>query len=222
MPNEIALRNPELLPAPVAEKMKEWLLSPRRSYDSLPGTISHADIFNSDNPTLGQLARNIGRDRTRMIVSIAIENVNRLFRADRRMDPDDIAFLAGRIVTQYWYLKPEDIKKCFEGRRPKQFVLEGDSFLSWLAEYDLQRDRACEDTAANRKAEEERSSAGAISDKVYREILKARAESGDDEARQTLARYAKIDRMRTPEQQAEFDRRLNEIKLQRLIEQGKI
>lgn len=157
-----------------------------------------------------------------MIVSIAIESVNRLFRADRRMDPEDIVIVADRIVRQYWYLKPDDIKKCFEGRRPKQFVLEGDSFLSWLAEYDLQRDRACEDTAANQKAEEEKSGSGPISDKVYRQILKARAESGDEEAKATLARYAKIDRRRTPEEQEAFDRKLNEIKLRRLMDQGKI
>lgn len=222
MQAEIALRQKAQLPAPVAEKMSEWRLSPRRSYDSLPATTTHADIFASPNPTLSQLSRHIGAPQAEMIVSIAIENVNRLFRADRRMHPDDIAFVARRIVIQYWYLKPDDIKKCFEGRRPKQFVLEGDSFLSWLAEYDLQRDRACEDTAASQKSEEEKSGSGAISDKVYRQILKARAEAGDEEAKQTLARYAKIDRRRTPEEQAVFDRKLNEIKLQRLMEQGKI
>lgn len=161
-----------------------------------------------------------------MIVAMAIEEVNMLFRRDRRMDPEEIAFTARRIVSQYWYLKPEDIKKCFNGRRPKQFVLEGDSFMSWIGEYDLQRDRACEDSEVSAKTElekdEDGKTAGAISDKVYREILKARAEAGDEDARETLRRYAKIDRQRTPAQQEEFDRKVREIKLQRLIEQNKI
>lgn len=222
MQNEIAVRIPVPLPAPVARKMNEWRLSPGKSYASLPANQTHAEIFSSDNPTLSQISRHIGKEQAGIIVAIAIESVNRLFRADRRMDPEDIVIVADRVVRQYWYLKPDDIKKCFEGRRPKQFVLEGDSFLSWLAEYDLQRDRACEDDAANQKAEEEKGGSSPISDKVYRQILKARAESGDEEAKATLARYAKIDRARTPEEQEAFDRRLNEIKLQRLIDQGKI
>lgn len=221
MGNEITKLPRAEVPARTMSLMKEWQASPKQCYDNLPTAISHSDIFESLSPTLSQIGRALGMAQATMIVALAIEDVNRMFRQERRMPPEDIAATARRIVNVYWYLKPEDIKKCFNGRRPKQFVLEGDSFLSWLGEYDLSRDNACEDTAMSaRKIVDAQS--GAISDKAYREILKHRAEQGDKTAQETLMRYAKIDRQRTPQQQDAFNRKLHEIKLQRLMNQHKI
>lgn len=147
MSNEITLRdNTATLPALTQTLMQEWRESPRKSYDSLPEVISHEEILKSLSPTLSQIRHNLGEDRAIAIISMAIDEVNYLFRKDRRMDPYDIVVTARAILKRYWYLKPEDIKKCFTGPRPKSFVLEGDSFLSWLAEYDLRRDNVCEST----------------------------------------------------------------------------
>lgn len=119
-----------------------------------------------------------------MIISMAIEDVNLLYRKDRRMEEREIVLVAKRILKQFWYFKPEDLKKCFYSRRPKQFVLEGDSFLSWLSEYDLSRDNACEDDAMNGRAMEK--DPDAISLSVYMEMLRAKAESGDEESQTKL------------------------------------
>lgn len=221
MSKEITRQGQPPLSARTLELMKEWQVSPKKCYDKLPDVISHEEIFTSKSPTLSQISRSLGVAQAVMIVAMAIEDVNRMFRQDRRMSPEDIAVVARRIVRNYWYYKPEDIKKCFNGRRPKSFVLEGDSFLTWLGEYDLNRDNACEDAAKSAVAMENKQ-AGVISDKAYREILKRRAMQGDEQAQEILARYAKIDRHRTPEQQETFDRKVREIKLQRLIKQGKI
>lgn len=221
MNKEITRQGQQLLPARTLELMKEWQVSPKKCYDKLPDVISHEDIFASKSPTLSQIIRSLGVAQAVMIVAMAIEDVNRMFRQDRRMPPEDIAVVARKIVRNYWYYKPEDIKKCFNGRRPKSFVLEGESFLAWLGEYDLSRDNACEDAAQSAVAMENKH-AGVISDKAYREILKRRAGQGDEQAQEILARYAKIDRLRTPEQREAFDRKVREIKLQRLIKQGTI
>lgn len=188
MTNEITKRD-SLPSLPVATKvlMQGWRVSPRKSYDSLPETISHEEIIRSDSPCLAQIKNHISPDTAKMIVAMAIEDVNRLFRADRRMEPQDIAVTAKAILRRFWYLKPEDIKKCFNGRRPKQFVLEGDSFISWLSEYDLRRDNTCEDMAVNGKPDEPNS--GAITHKTYLAMLKARADSGDKEAARSIAEY---------------------------------
>lgn len=129
---------------------------------------------------------------------MAIEDVNLMFRKDRRMEPREIALTAKRIVDKYWYFKPEDIKKCFEGRRPKQFVLEGDSFLSWVAEYDLQRDNACEDEAQNGK--ENDVVPNAISHEVYLGMLKSKANSGDKDALKILEQYQKRSKILSQEE----------------------
>ena len=81
---------------------------------------------------------------------------------------------ARAILRRYWYLKPEDIKKCFTGPRPKSFVLEGDSFLSWLSEYDLKRDNACESVGI--EPEEVASSENAVS---FEEWCKNRPKEGN-------------------------------------------
>ncbi|MDE6512476.1 MAG: hypothetical protein K2L00_10370, partial [Muribaculaceae bacterium] len=107
-------------------------------------SISHEEILKSPSPTLSQISHCIDENQSLIVISMAINEVNSLFRQDRRMDKLDVIATARAILRRYWYLKPEDIKKCFTGPRPKSFVLEGDSFLSWLAEYDLKRDNACE------------------------------------------------------------------------------
>lgn len=188
MSNEITVRGRGVaLPARTQTLLQEWRESPRKSYDSLPETISHEEIINSDSPSLAQIKNHISPDTAKMIVAMAIEDVNRLFRSDRRMEPQDIAVTAKAILRRFWYLKPEDIKKCFNGRRPKQFVLEGDSFLSWLAEYDLRRDNTCEDMAASGNRTDP--DTGYISHKTYLAMLEARANDGDSEAKRIVAGY---------------------------------
>lgn len=146
MSNEIMLsNNASNLPAKTQALMQEWRESPKRLYDNLPDVISHEEILKSDSPMLSQIRNHISEDQAVAIISMAIDNVNYLFRKDRRMDEYEVVITAKAILRRYWYLKPEDIKKCFNSSRPKSFVLEGDSFLSWLAEYDLKRDNACED-----------------------------------------------------------------------------
>lgn len=122
-----------------------------------------------------------------MIVAMAIEDVNMMFRKDRRMEASEITATAKRIVRQFWYMKPEDIKKCFEGRRPKQFVLEGDSFLSWLGDYDLQRDNACENVAyTSSKSDSDKE---AVSSSKWLEGLRRKAMAGDKDAAEILSLY---------------------------------
>lgn len=190
MSNEITRsNNASNLPARTQILMQEWRESPRKSYDSLPDVISHEEIFKSDSPNLAQIKNHLGVDRTLMIISMAINDVNCFFRKDRRMDEYEVVIAAKAILRRYWYLKPEDIKKCFNGPRPKSFVLEGDSFLSWLAEYDLNRDNACEDAAYNGRNLERQPDA--ISHAAYMAMLEARANDGDREAVDILAEYRK-------------------------------
>lgn len=132
------------LPVQTKTLMSGWQTSPKNCYDSLPDVISHEEILKSPSPTLSQISHYIDENQALIVISMAINEVNSLFRPDRRMDKLDVIATARAILRRYWYLKPEDIKKCFTGPRPKSFVLEGDSFLAWLAEYDLKRDNACE------------------------------------------------------------------------------
>lgn len=133
-----------MLPAATQAAMSGWRESPRKSYDSLPEVISHEEIIKLPSPTLSQIKNTLGEHQAIAIVSMAIDDVNYLFRKDRRMEEYEVVLTAKTILRRYWYMKPEDIKKCFTGPRPKSFVLEGDSFLSWLADYDLKRDNTCE------------------------------------------------------------------------------
>lgn len=190
MKDGIILHRDVPLPAETRIRMKEWRESPRKSYDSLPDVISHKEILESDSPTLSQIRRHVGAENAEFVVSMAIEDVNRMFRRDRRMEDCDIVFTAKAILRRYWYLKPEDIKKCFNGRRPKQFVLEGDSFLSWLGEYDLERDNACEEAAMADKAGAE--AQGGVSYDDWLAALKAEAASGNEKAAESLEAHNRL------------------------------
>lgn len=162
------------LPVQTRMLMSGWQTSPRNSYDSLPDVISHEEILKSPSPTLSQISHCINQNQALLVISMAINEVNSLFREDRRMNKMDVIATARAILRRYWYFKPEDIKKCFTGPRPKSFVLEGDSFLSWLAEYDLKRDNTCE--SMKEEPEEAAPSDNAIS---FEEWCKSRPKEGN-------------------------------------------
>lgn len=162
------------LPVQTKTLMSGWQTSPKSCYDNLPDVISHEEILKSPSPTLSQISHCIHQDQALFVICTAINEVNSLFRPDRRMDKLDVIATARAILRRYWYLKPEDIKKCFTGPRPKQFVLEGDSFLSWLADYDLKRDNACESMKSD--PEEVSVSEGAV---TFEEWCKTRPKEGN-------------------------------------------
>lgn len=220
MNNELTKRGAPALPARTQTLMQGWCESPRKSYDNLPETISHEEIIRSESPSLAQIKNHIGSDMAQMVVAMAIEDVNRLFRVDRRMEPQDIVATAKAILKRFWYLKPEDIKKCFNGRRPKQFVLEGDSFLSWLAEYDLQRDNACEDMAANGNHADR--DPGAITHAAYLAMLETRANGGDEESRRILDDYRKRIKVPTAEESRRKEIEFQKYRYKYLKQKGAI
>ncbi len=175
MPNEITKADRFAnLPAQTKTLMNAWQTSPKNCYDNLPDIISHEEILKSPSPSLMQISRCINQDQALLVICMAINEVNSLFRQDRRMDKTDVINTARAILRKYWYLKPEDIKKCFCGPRPKSFVLEGDSFLSWLADYDLKRDNACE--SGNQEPEPFTPSADAV---PFEEWCKSRPQEGN-------------------------------------------
>lgn len=221
MSNEIAKSDRfARLPARTQTLMSEWRESPKRSFDNLPDVISQEEILKSESPTLAQIKNHISEPQALMIISMAINNVNYLFRKDRRMDEREIVVTAQAILRRYWYLKPEDIKKCFNGPRPKSFVLEGDSFLSWLAEYDLNRDNVCEDSALNGNKRDD--TLDAISHTAYMAMLEARANDGDKEAERILSEYKHRSQIPTEEERNRKEQEFRKYRFNYLKKKGLI
>lgn len=186
MATELTIANDfKNLPAKTQDMLKEWRLSPKKSYDSLP-TLRVDKILSNDSPVLAQIKNYVGEPNAIMAISIAIEEVANLVNVGKEMSPRQVATTAKMILKRFWYFKMEDIKSCFYSRitEEKIYTLDPSTLLRWLGEYDLRRDNTCEDLAEREKRED--SAKQATTYNAWVDALKQRAQSGDKEAQETL------------------------------------
>lgn len=171
-----------------------------RCYESLPTTISQSEIIRLDAPLLSNIKNYVGEANAIMVLSLAITEISDLVNVGKQMSETQIAKTAKQILKRFWYLKVEDIKKCFHEKitNEKLFTLDGQTIIRWLGEYDLKRDNVCEDIATN-EGKKQDSSTGTISHSVYLAMLEAKANAGDESAKKTLAECQKRAKSLTPD-----------------------
>ena len=108
-----------------------------------------------------------------------------------------IAMTADVILQRFWYLKLEEIKKCFRDAIVNEKVyerLDGSVFLGWLLKYDMERTdiamQISENEAKAQVAESEQlligdgTPCGTYSD--YKQRVLQRVEQGDEKAKEEL------------------------------------
>lgn len=106
------------------------------------------DALKSQSPALATLKAELGEQKLLAILTLFITDAVEFFNVGKSMTGEQIVQTAKLISKDYYYLKPEDFKLCFEnakrGRYGKLFDrLDGAIVLEWLSTYVNQRmDRA--------------------------------------------------------------------------------
>lgn len=109
------------------------------------------------------------------------------------MNAPQIALTTDLILEEFWYLTVEEIKYCLRKAMRSAKVydrLDGNLILSWIREYDYERDETMVQLNIEEKNRLENAppapSGGGISYEDYVAGVKTRAESGDEEAKELL------------------------------------
>lgn len=155
-------------------------------------------MIKSESPTFWELKTHIGTVKTHAIIVNALLWLAKLINIDddRNLNEVQIAEIVNDISTQYGYLKVEELKYIFKQSVQKKQIygrLDYNIIMNWIKEYDDNRTDLCIDIsnqqdsqAENKTADPERP--GAISFSEYRQQLQQRADNGDADAADTLAR----------------------------------
>lgn len=153
-------------------------------------------MVRAGTPTLAKIRNEASETDARALLYIAVCELCDFFNVGKNMNDTQIGLTVDLILESYWYFRLEEVKYCFRRAmaRGKLFDrLDGNIILGWLREYDNERTE--EAMRASDQAESERLNApcdnpGAVSFERYTEILRERAESGDEDA---AARLKEID-----------------------------
>ena len=155
--------------------------------------ISLAKIKNIIGPEYGAYA-------VKAILLLAITEVSTFFNVGKNMDRAQTSLTADMIMETYGDYSVQEIKSVFRAnmRTAKVFDrIDGNIILGWLADYDIRRTEAVWDAARQRDsqaANEANDSERGISLSDYMNILRTRAEKGDEDA---AARVAEMDEIST-------------------------
>lgn len=188
----IAVRDASTLPVPLRNALAGWATSPKRCYGSLPVLRVDRILKLEDSPTLLQIKTHIDEEQALMAVTLAIDELSDFVNIGTKMTPIQKAMAAKLVLGRFWYFRMEDIKGCFYDRLTKErvFTLDGQTILRWLGEYDLERDRACEDEAVAEKSKAE--AKGGVSYDEWLSALESAASKGDTGAKDTLDTHRKL------------------------------
>lgn len=160
-----------------------------------PSTIY--TMIKSDSPNLATIKNRASRADAQALISLAICEVCEFYNVKQSMSDVQIAMTADLILERFWYLKLEEVKKCFRDAIVNEKVyerLDGSVFLGWLAKYDIERTNIATDISENEdKAQANNDATLLIGDgqprgtySEYKQRVLQRIEQGDEKAKEEL------------------------------------
>lgn len=177
----------------VVRALQNWQTSPEQYYASLPVPSTNRELATVDAPVLSEIKKNLGEAGVRAIIVLAISEVVLFFNVGKNMNAPQIALTTDLIIEEFWYLTVEEIKHCLRKamRTAKVYDrLDGNIILGWIREYDYERDEVMVQLNVEEKNRLENAkpdpAGNGISYEEYVAGVKARAESGDEEAKELL------------------------------------
>lgn len=116
-----------------------WKTSPLELYNTLQvATVD--DAINSKSPALVTMKAEYGETLMLANLTLFIIDAVKFFSIGKSMDADQVAQTAKLIAKDYYYLKPEDFKLCFDNAKRGKYGqlfdrLDGAVIFGWLEKY---------------------------------------------------------------------------------------
>lgn len=118
-------------------------------YSSLE-VATYDQAINSQSPPLATIKAELGEQQLLAILTLIIADAVEFFNIGKSMTGEQIVSTAKLIAKDYYYLKPEDFKLCFDnakrGKYGKLFDrLDGMIIMEWLETYSGSRANRAEE-----------------------------------------------------------------------------
>lgn len=118
---------------------KENQLTLQSKYKAI-SVKNEIDVFNSNTKALCLMKPEIGEVGLKALVSYAVADLVKFFNVGKTMTPEQIAQTAEFIIEDFYMLKIEDIKLCFNRAKKGEYGqlydrLDGQIILSWISKY---------------------------------------------------------------------------------------
>lgn len=119
--------------------MTAWKTSPSELYKNLQvATVD--DALQSKSPALVTMKSEYGEAVMLATLSLFIIDAVKFFNIGKSMDADQVAQTAKLIAKDYYYLKPEDFRLCFDNAKRGKYGqlfdrLDGAVIFGWLENY---------------------------------------------------------------------------------------
>lgn len=120
-----------------------------------------SDVFNSPTVSLARIRKEIGEDKGELyIVAFLTSIVSELvlyFNVGKNMNPDQVAQAVLLIADEFYYLKPDDFKLCFNRAKRGEYGevydrLDGQVIFKWLRAYCRERMNTAEEDSIQQAA----------------------------------------------------------------------
>lgn len=108
-------------------------------YDSLQvATVD--DVLKSQSPALVTMKAELGEQKMLAILTLFITDVVKFFNVGKGMNPEQIVQTAKMVAKDYYFLKPEDFKLCFDNAKRGKYGtiydrMDGVIIFGWLDNY---------------------------------------------------------------------------------------
>jgi hypothetical protein len=110
-------------------------------------------VFSSPLPSLALCRKELGEMKITAILGLIISETALSFNVGANMNPDQVSDTVDSILKDYWALKIDDFKLCFQNakkeRYGKIYRIDESVILSWLEKYVEERFASAENNNYN-------------------------------------------------------------------------
>lgn len=138
-------------------------------YNSLhPRTLE--EVFSSPSCSLAVVMNRYGEAHTRAFMVNMLNDLIDFFNVGKSMGALQVAQTADLVIEEYYYLKPDDFKLCFNRAKKGYYGklydrIDGQVILGWLASYDTERGQAAEELSIGSSRSWDREDTGRTSER---------------------------------------------------------
>lgn len=117
----------------------QWKNLPEQYYNQIV-VKDFNDVIKSDSPSLALMKKEYGDVHTKAILTIILVDVIKFFNVGKSMSNVQVAQTIELIQQEYWMLKPEDFKLCFNNAKKGMYGqiydrIDGQLILSWIQKH---------------------------------------------------------------------------------------
>ena len=134
---------PDLMPKTRDASVKLWGCLPMPYYNSLrPKSLD--DVFRSPTCSMAVVKKEFGEQHLRALTVHILNDLINFFNVGKTMGAIQVAQTADLIIEEYYYLKPDDFKLCFNRAKKGYYGklydrIDGQVIIDWLSKYDAER-----------------------------------------------------------------------------------